>query len=195
MALMMNVWPVMQAGATLFAGLVLAAEQEATAVSLAIPIPGGATGEHAHFCTPSCPYDFTTAVPPNGTLSCSDRGLEPLMLTCSSAAMSNISSAAQITALGGGVSCSLTGANAFRAILVVSMAFLMISASQGPKRALLQARAACWKLREVIERTPPIDSFSSEGKSLEQPRGAIELRDVTFAYPSLPDFNVCRGYS
>ena len=60
------------------------------------------------------------------------------------------------------------------------------------RRCGLQAAAEIFKL---TARKPPIDSFDEAGEKPASVRGEIELRDVTFAYPSARDRLVCRGYS
>ena len=64
------------------------------------------------------------------------------------------------------------------------------------RRCGLQAAAEIFKL---TARKPPIDSFDEAGEKPASVRGEIELRDVTFAYPSARDHLVvgtaCRGYS
>jgi len=47
----------------------------------------------------------------------------------------------------------------------------------------------------LILRTPPIDSFSPHGKTMDNVIGAIEVRACVFAYPAAPTFNICNGYS
>ena len=71
----------------------------------------------------------------------------------------------------------------------------MVSLTQTPKMNLSKARVACGKIREVVDRQPSIDPYSTEGTKLKEPRGEIEVKDVRFAYPSRSDFEVCRGYS
>jgi ATP-binding cassette, subfamily B (MDR/TAP), member 1 len=48
---------------------------------------------------------------------------------------------------------------------------------------------------KLILRTPSIDSFSPDGKTIENVIGAIEVQDCVFAYPAAPSFNICNGYS
>ena len=50
-------------------------------------------------------------------------------------------------------------------------------------------------LLQKVERRSPIDSSDESGERLSTVRGEVELRDVTFAYPSAPSRLACRGYS
>ena len=60
---------------------------------------------------------------------------------------------------------------------------------------LKNATVAAVRLFQAIDRKPLIDSFDEAGEKPASVRGEIELRDVTFAYPSARDRLVCRGYS
>jgi ATP-binding cassette, subfamily B (MDR/TAP), member 1 len=57
------------------------------------------------------------------------------------------------------------------------------------------ATSAAGQLIEVIERESKIDSQSAEGITLDNLKGDIEVRDLTFAYPSRPDTNVLNNLS
>lgn len=48
---------------------------------------------------------------------------------------------------------------------------------------------------ETIERKPNIDSYSTDGKVLDDIKGDIELKDVYFTYPARPDEQIFRGFS
>ncbi|KAK7294489.1 hypothetical protein RJT34_17378 [Clitoria ternatea] len=50
-----------------------------------------------------------------------------------------------------------------------------------------QGTVAASRVFFIIERIPEIDPFSSEGRTLSSVRGRIELKSVSFAYPSRPD--------
>ncbi|EFR00485.1 leptomycin B resistance protein pmd1 [Nannizzia gypsea CBS 118893] len=52
-------------------------------------------------------------------------------------------------------------------------------------------------LRNLFERVPPIDSYSSEGRLLpaETCRGAIEIQDVSYRYPQRPERVVLANFS
>ncbi|OWF41926.1 Multidrug resistance protein 1B [Mizuhopecten yessoensis] len=60
---------------------------------------------------------------------------------------------------------------------------------------LANARGAAQKVYEVIELISEIDPVSTEGKTLENYEGNIELRDVFFDYPARPDTPVLQGMS
>ena len=73
--------------------------------------------------------------------------------------------------------------------------FLLIGQMAPPLAAFGAAKAAVLPILEIIQRKPLIDGFSEEG---EKPKtktvGHIHLDNVTFAYPSRPDIQVCKGY-
>ena len=55
---------------------------------------------------------------------------------------------------------------------------------------LLTAVGASTVVYETIDRVPPIDSSSEEGKKPEKMNPTIELKGVDFTYPSRPDVQV-----
>ena len=57
------------------------------------------------------------------------------------------------------------------------------------------ATKSAQKLFKLFDRVPAIDNLSEAGATLPSVDGAIEVRDVVFAYPSAPDTPVCKGYS
>jgi ATP-binding cassette subfamily B (MDR/TAP) protein 1 len=48
---------------------------------------------------------------------------------------------------------------------------------------------------ERLDAINAIDASSDAGRTLESPRGEIQVTDVRFAYPNRPKFCICRGYS
>jgi len=56
-----------------------------------------------------------------------------------------------------------------------------------------QGTVAAGRVFEVIDRVPAIDPYSTSGRRLPSVRGQIELRDVTFAYPSRPRAPILRS--
>ena len=52
------------------------------------------------------------------------------------------------------------------------------------------AQAAAFKVFEIIDRKPEIDSMSDEGHKPDSFSGKIEFKNVNFTYPSRPDVQV-----
>ena len=102
----------------------------------------------AHACTVECAYNYLDALPATSNLSCALQGLEPVRLTCSSAALANLSDAARasVVELGGASACSFDAGYAFQAMMIISLAFLMISLAQTPKQNISKARVESAKL-------------------------------------------------
>jgi len=58
-----------------------------------------------------------------------------------------------------------------------------------------QSKSASEDIIKLLDAKPEIDSESSEGSSLENVTGRIELRDVHFRYPTRPTVRVLRGFN
>ena len=56
-----------------------------------------------------------------------------------------------------------------------------------------KAKQAAQQLKRLFDRRPKIDTWSTDGKSIENVEGHIEFRDVHFRYPTRPDVPVLRG--
>ncbi len=56
--------------------------------------------------------------------------------------------------------------------------------------AFAQAQAAASSIFEIIDRVPPIDSSSKEGKAPKDGAGNFRFQDVFFNYPSRKDVKV-----
>ena len=61
--------------------------------------------------------------------------------------------------------------------------------------ALAKARAAAYKILEVVDRKVPIDVFSDDGEQPTSVVGSIKFENVHFAYPNRPEQPVCQGYN
>lgn len=62
-------------------------------------------------------------------------------------------------------------------------------------QAIVSASAASSKIISTIERVPPIDSASSDGKRLNDIQGKLEFKDVVHIYPSRINSMVMNGVS
>lgn len=56
-----------------------------------------------------------------------------------------------------------------------------------------KAKHAAAQLKNLFDRQPSIDSWSSDGEKVEHMEGSIEFRDVHFRYPTRPEQPVLRG--
>jgi ATP-binding cassette subfamily B (MDR/TAP) protein 1 len=56
-----------------------------------------------------------------------------------------------------------------------------------------KAKHAAQELKDLFDLKPTIDTWSSEGASLESVDGTVEFRDVHFRYPTRPEQPVLRG--
>ena len=59
--------------------------------------------------------------------------------------------------------------------------------------AFSMAKGAASIIYEIIDRQPPIDSFSEEGHRPNDTKGNIELKNVKFNYPSRKEVDILKG--
>mmetsp|Transcript_19773 Transcript_19773/g.54253 ORF Transcript_19773/g.54253 Transcript_19773/m.54253 type:complete len:662 (+) Transcript_19773:33-2018(+) len=108
----------------------------------------------------------------------------------------SIGSAANTTAASCVSSFSFSAADG---LFIPLMVMFMMAASLGGAASMAtdakKATAAAVAFFKRTERTSLLDSTSPEGKTLPSVKGAIDVRDVVFAYPTRKDFNICNGYS
>jgi len=60
---------------------------------------------------------------------------------------------------------------------------------------IAKAKVAATSIFQVIDRVPLIQSNEGTGKIVEDLKGKIQLKKVTFTYPSRPDTKVCKSMS
>ncbi|XP_051136695.1 ABC transporter B family member 11-like [Andrographis paniculata] len=80
-----------------------------------------------------------------------------------------------------------TGGEVLTILIAVVAGSSVLSQATPCLAAIATAQAAAFKIFETINRSPSIDAYSSEGMSLNEIRGEIELRNVSFFYPSRPE--------
>ncbi|GBF96721.1 ABC transporter B family-like [Raphidocelis subcapitata] len=83
----------------------------------------------------------------------------------------------------------------FKAFMAVLFCAMSLGQVQMAFPDLARARAAAGRVFPILDRVPPIDSAAPGGAVVEGPRGAVELRGVTFVYPSRPGVTVLSNFS
>ncbi|KAI5058687.1 hypothetical protein GOP47_0026857 [Adiantum capillus-veneris] len=87
-----------------------------------------------------------------------------------------------------------TGGEAFTTILNVVSSSLALGQAAPDIATISRAKAAGYTILKMINRKPMI-SHNNDGLTLEQISGTIELRNVSFSYPSRPDINIFQKFS
>ncbi|KAF3595455.1 hypothetical protein DY000_02025488 [Brassica cretica] len=87
------------------------------------------------------------------------------------------------------------GGKAFTAIFSAIVGGMSLGQSFSNLGAFSKGKAAGFKLLEIINQRPTIIQDPLDGKCLDQVRGDIEFKDVTFSYPSRPDVIIFRNFS
>ena len=144
--------------------------------------------------------------------------LVPLLLTCYTFEVYRDANVSNIEAMfgyteqewseyaeseGSGVGCRDGVFGLIKTVEIMLAIFALQQGMQGlgqiaqPMGVLQKARVAAVDVLKTISRVPTIDSFAAGGTTLadDAVRGAIEVADVHFAYPSAPEKQVCQGYS
>ncbi|CAE6054783.1 unnamed protein product [Arabidopsis arenosa] len=88
-----------------------------------------------------------------------------------------------------------TGGQVLNIIIAVLTGSMSLGQTSPCLSAFAAGQAAAFKMFETIERKPNIDSYSTDGKVLDDIKGDIELKDVYFTYPARPDEQIFRGFS
>ncbi|KAG6969645.1 hypothetical protein JG688_00005229 [Phytophthora aleatoria] len=77
----------------------------------------------------------------------------------------------------------------------VIMGAMALGQAAPSAEAITSARAAAYPVFQTIKRPSLIDPLSDEGKTLDTVMGRIQIENVSFAYPSRPEVQVCSNYS
>ena len=80
----------------------------------------------------------------------------------------------------------------FFGVLRGAFALSMLGESMG-KIAI--AQTAAFSVFEMIDRVPPIDTHSTAGSSLDDAKGSVEFRNVSFNYPAREELGVLKNVS
>ncbi|KAJ0093662.1 hypothetical protein Patl1_25922 [Pistacia atlantica] len=87
-----------------------------------------------------------------------------------------------------------TGGDVLAAVMSILFGAVALTYAAPDIQIFNQAKAAGFEIFQVIERKPII-CYDSKGRTLEKVDGYIDIRDVTFAYPSRPDQLILDGFS
>jgi ATP-binding cassette subfamily B (MDR/TAP) protein 1 len=77
----------------------------------------------------------------------------------------------------------------------LTMAAMGISQSSSFAPDSSKAKSAAASIFSIVDRKSKIDSSEESGMKLDDVKGEIELRHVTFKYPSRPDVQIFRDLS
>ncbi|POM72050.1 ABC Superfamily [Phytophthora palmivora] len=77
----------------------------------------------------------------------------------------------------------------------VIMGAMALGQAAPSAEAITSARAAAFPVFQTIKRPSLINPLSDEGKKLDKVMGRIQIDNVSFAYPSRPEVQVCSKYS
>eukprot|EP00644_Phytophthora_capsici_P003960 jgi/Phyca11/6938/fgenesh1_pm.PHYCAscaffold_15_\ len=87
------------------------------------------------------------------------------------------------------------GGRVLTVFFAVIMGAMALGQAAPSAEAITSARAAAFPVFQTIKRPSLIDPLSDEGKKLDKVMGRIEIENVSFAYPSRPEIQVCSKYS
>uniref|UniRef100_A0A8B9Q879 ABC-type xenobiotic transporter n=1 Tax=Apteryx owenii TaxID=8824 RepID=A0A8B9Q879_APTOW len=85
----------------------------------------------------------------------------------------------------------------FENIVFSSVIFAAMNVGQSASLApdYGKAKISAQRIFQLLDRKPPIDSYSEEGEKLSNFEGNIEFRNIHFIYPSRPEVQVLQGLS
>ncbi|XP_011079475.1 ABC transporter B family member 4 [Sesamum indicum] len=89
----------------------------------------------------------------------------------------------------------ITFTDVFRVFFALTMAAIAISQSSSLAPDSSKAKSAAASIFSILDRKSKIDPSDESGVKLESLKGEIELRHVSFKYPSRPDVQIFRDLS
>ena len=95
---------------------------------------------------------------------------------------------------GGCTDDCITGGNILAVFFSVILGSIALGQVAPPLTAFAGAMAAAYSMFEIIQREPLIDGLSTSGETpTHDIKGAIEIKNIRFAYPARPEIDVCKG--
>ncbi|KAI6672601.1 hypothetical protein NL676_000507 [Syzygium grande] len=88
-----------------------------------------------------------------------------------------------------------TFSEVFRVFFSLTMAATAITQTSSLTQDSIKARSATASVFEIIDRKLKIDPSDESGETLENVKGEIELRQISFKYPSRPNIQIFRDLS
>ncbi|XP_062225944.1 ABC transporter B family member 15-like [Phragmites australis] len=85
------------------------------------------------------------------------------------------------------------GGHVFVASICIVLAGMSIMVALPNLRYFVDAATAAARMREMIDKLPPLEAAGKKGAVKEKIRGQIVFKDVHFSYPSRPDTPVLNG--
>ncbi|KAM5157175.1 ATP-dependent translocase ABCB1-like isoform 1-T4 [Mantella aurantiaca] len=87
----------------------------------------------------------------------------------------------------------------FEDVFIVFSAIMFAAVSVGQSNSFApdfgKAKVSAQRIFELLDRKPAIDSYSEEGKTLDELEGNLEFYNIRFLYPSRPNVPVLQGLS
>ncbi|XP_073111706.1 ABC transporter B family member 11 isoform X5 [Elaeis guineensis] len=88
-----------------------------------------------------------------------------------------------------------TGGDVINVIFAVVTGSMSLGQASPCSSAFAAGKVAAFKMFDIFNRKPEIDAYDTTGKILDDIIGNIELRDVSFSYPTRPDEQILTAFS